>query len=83
MFFELNNKIKLRHYCVPSLTAILTEATLLRLAERIGDDQLRLGIRLGMTQAEINKINRDHPNDTVAASLEMLMVTRVNICSWI
>ena len=57
-----------------SLTAILTEATLLRLAEQIGDDQLRLGIRLGMTQAEINKINRDRSNDTIAASLEMLTV---------
>ena len=64
-----------------SLTAILTEATLLRLAEQIGDDQLRLGIRLGMTQAEINKINRVHPNDAVAASLQMLTVRKVDICA--
>ena len=65
-----------------SLTAILTEATLLRLAEQIGDDQLRLGIRLGMTQAEINKINYDNPNHRVAANLKMLTVRRVDICAW-
>ena len=64
------------------MTAILTEATLLRLAEQLGDDQLRLGIRLGMTQAEVNKINRNHPNHTVAASLEMLTVRKVGICAW-
>ena len=53
---------------------ILTERTLLRIAERISSEQVHLGIHLSISHAVVKQIKASHPHHLAEATLDILMV---------
>ena len=62
--------------CYPVL---LSDKTLLRLAEKIHADHPHLGVHLGLEYAEIQRIKSQFP-DSLEAALNVLLVRCYHLC---
>ena len=60
--------------CIRPVTEALTDRTLLKIARRIHEDQLDLGLQLNIDYAEIQQVKRSHA-EFVEATLNILMVS--------